>query len=105
MLSVAGQPASWSPQVLLALAFLVIFGSCVALSLNLWLYRKLRPTTVSLSQVLTTAQALLIGGLFLGEALTLHMLLGAVLVVGAVALNAVAGGPGPATAAPATTSV
>lgn len=91
-LSVAGEPASWSPQAILALAFLVIFGSCVALSLNLWLYRKLRPTTVSLSQTLTTAQALLIGGLFLGEALTLQMLLGAVLVVSAVVLNAIRGG-------------
>lgn len=87
-----GRPATWTPSVIGAFLYLVIIGSCVGLSLNLWLYRKLRPTTVSLSQVLIPAQALLIGALFLGEELTPRMLVGAVLVVSAVAINAHAGG-------------
>jgi drug/metabolite transporter (DMT)-like permease len=59
--------------------------------LNTWLFRHLRPTTVTLSQILIPMQALLIGGLLLGEAFDVRMLAGAALVVGAVALNAKAG--------------
>ena len=92
-----GQPQHWSTSSILAFAYLVIGGSCVGLVLNAWLYRKLRPTTVTLSQVLIPAQALLIGGLALGEAFTLRMLAGAALVVSAVAINAKAGGEEPVT--------
>jgi drug/metabolite transporter (DMT)-like permease len=81
---------------ILAFAYLVIGGSCVGLVLNAWLYRKLRPTTVTLSQVLIPTQALLIGALALGEAFTLRMLAGAALVVTAVAVNARAGSAAPA---------
>jgi len=90
-LSEAGRPSHWTPGAAIAMAYLVLFGSCLGLVLNLWLYRKLRPTTVSLAQVLIPAQALLIGALALGEELTARMLVGAVLVAAAVALNAYAG--------------
>ena len=86
-----GQPQHWNTSSIAAFAYLVIGGSCVGLVLNAWLYRKLRPTTVTLSQVLIPAQALLIGGIALGEELTPRMLAGAALVVSAVALNAKAG--------------
>jgi drug/metabolite transporter (DMT)-like permease len=86
-----GQLQHWNTNSIAAFAYLVIGGSCVGLVLNAWLYRKLRPTTVTLSQVLIPAQALLIGGLALGEELTPRMLAGAALVVTAVALNAKAG--------------
>ncbi|CAN5196449.1 DMT family transporter [soil metagenome] len=91
-LSQAGEPASWTESVVAAFAFLVVFGSCVGLVLNLWLYRTLRPTTIMLSQVLIPVQAVLIGALFLGESLTATMVVGAALVFGAVGLNAFAGG-------------
>jgi drug/metabolite transporter (DMT)-like permease len=86
-----GQPQHWNATSIIAFAYLVIGGSCIGLVLNAWLYRKLRPTTVTLSQVLIPAQALLIGALALGEELTPRMLAGAALVVTAVALNAKAG--------------
>src|SRR5256885_3830907 len=86
-----GQPQHWTGSAIVAFAYLVIGGSCVGLVLNAWLYRKLRPTTVTLSQVLIPTQALLIGAFALGEAFTLRMLAGAALVVGAVVLNARAG--------------
>ena len=88
------QPQHWDARSILAFGYLVIGGSCVGLVLNAWLYRKLRPTTVTLSQVLIPTQALLIGGFALGEAFSLRMLAGAALVVGAVALNARAGAGG-----------
>jgi drug/metabolite transporter (DMT)-like permease len=94
--------ARWTPEAIVSFAFLVVFGTCVGLVLNLWLYRKLRPTTVALSQVLIPAQALLIGAIFLDEALTLGLLVGFALVVAAVSLNARAGGaPGRPVAEPA----
>src|SRR5712692_4660631 len=85
------QPQQWDTRSIVAFAYLVIGGSCVGLVLNAWLYRKLRPTTVTLSQVLIPTQALLIGGLALGEEFSLRMLAGAALVVSAVAVNARAG--------------
>jgi drug/metabolite transporter (DMT)-like permease len=86
-----GQPQHWTSTSMIAFAYLVIGGSCIGLVLNAWLYRKLRPTTVTLSQVLIPAQALLIGALALGEEFTPRMLAGAALVVSAVGLNARAG--------------
>ena len=86
----------WTAASAIALAYLVLLGSCVGLVLNLWLYRKLRPTTTSLAQVLIPAEAILIGTLALGEPLTVRMLGGAGLVVAAVVLNAIAGGGPPA---------
>jgi len=90
-LTQVGQPQQWDARSAIAFAYLVIGGSCIGLVLNAWLYRKLRPTTVTLSQVLIPTQALLIGAFALGEAFSVRMLAGAALVVSAVALNAKAG--------------
>jgi len=89
-------PAHWTSASILALAYLVVVGTCVAMVISLWLYRKLRPTTITLIQVIVPAEAILIGTFWLGEPVTTRMLAGAALVVAAVALNAVAGGGTPA---------
>lgn len=88
----AGEVANWNVGTVLAFGYLVFFGSCAGFVLQLWLTRRLRPTTITLAQVVIPAQALLIGALALGESITWRMVAGAVLVVVAVALNAVAGG-------------
>lgn len=90
-LSQAGESVSWSVPAALAFVYLVLLGSCVGLVLNLWLYRKVRPTTVMLSQVLIPVQAVIIGAVALGEQVTMQMLAGALLVFAAVGLNALAG--------------
>ena len=90
-LSQASVPSLWTPAVIGAFLFLVLGGSCVGLVLNLWLYRKLRPTTVALSQVLFAVQAVLIGAVLLGEQITGRTIVGALLVFAAVGLNARAG--------------
>jgi drug/metabolite transporter (DMT)-like permease len=91
----SGDTGDWTPDVVLAFGYLVVFGSCTGFVLQLWLTRRLRPTTMNLSQVVIPAQALLIGALALGENITWRMVVGAALVVVAVALNAVAGGGSP----------
>lgn len=90
------KPAHWTPEAIAALLYLSILGSGVGLVLNFWLYRRLRPTTVMLSQLLITVEAVLVGAVFLDERVTLSMLIGAGLVLAAVALNARSGrGPQP----------
>ena len=95
-----GKPAIWSLDAILALLYLSFVGSSVGLVLNFWLYRRLRPTTVMLSQLLITAEAILIGATFLGERITVSMLVGAALVLAAVALNARVGRREPSPAVP-----
>ena len=89
------QAQHWTLASVLAFAYLVIFGTCFGMVVSLWLYRKLRPTTITLIQVLVPAEAILIGTVWLGEPVTIRMLAGAALVVAAVALNAIAGGGSP----------
>jgi len=90
----ASGPESWTLDVLVSFAYLVVLGSCVGLVLQLWLTRRLRPTTMTLSQLLISAQALIVGALVLGESITWRMLAGAGLVGLAIVLNAVSGGTG-----------
>ena len=85
------QSQHWTLASVLAFAYLVVFGTCFGMVVSLWLYRKLRPTTITLIQVIVPAEAILIGTLWLGEPLSIRMLAGAALVVLAVALNAIAG--------------
>jgi drug/metabolite transporter (DMT)-like permease len=92
-LSELSKPAQWTPEAIGALLYLSFIGSGVGLVLNFWLYRRLRPTTVMLSQLLITVEAVLVGAIFLREQITPSMLFGAALVLVAVALNARAGRP------------
>ncbi|HET8569301.1 MAG TPA: DMT family transporter [Candidatus Limnocylindria bacterium] len=87
----AGRPSDWSADAVVSFLYLVIGGSCVGLVLNLWLFRRLRPTTVMLSQILIPVQAVIIGTVALAEPVDLRMLAGALLVFAAIAVNAVAG--------------
>ena len=89
------QGAHWTLASVLAFAWLVVFGTCFGMVVSLWLYRKLRPTTITLIQVIVPAEAILIGTLWLGESVSLRILAGAALVAAAVALNAIAGGGTP----------
>jgi drug/metabolite transporter (DMT)-like permease len=88
----ASTPAAWGTEVIAAFAYLVVLGSCVGLVLQLWLIRRLRPTTMSLSQLPISAMALTVGAVVLGEAITWRMLVGAGLVGLALVLNALSGG-------------
>lgn len=89
------QGEHWTLASGLAFAWLVLFGTCFAMVVQMWLYRKLRPTTITLIQVVVPAEAILIGTLWLGESVSVRILGGAALVIAAVALNAIAGGGTP----------
>ncbi len=88
----ANATASWTVEVAAAFTYLVVFGSCVGLMLQLWLIRRLRPTTMTLSQLPISAMALTVGAVALGESITWRMLVGAGLVGFALVLSALSGG-------------
>lgn len=100
-LTQVGAGSAWRLETVVAFAYLVLLGSCVGLVLQLWLTRRLRPTTMTLSQLLISAQALVIGGVALGEAITWRMLAGAVLIAIALGLNALSGSASGGTTTPA----
>jgi len=83
-----GKPAHWEAASVGALAYLVIFGTCIGFAIFVWLLQRLRPTTVLLFQVVYPAEAVLIGALFLNEAVTPRLLVGFAMVAAAVLLNA-----------------
>src|SRR5207247_613702 len=70
----AGEPQRWTAGSVLAFAYLVVFGTCFGMVVSLWLYRKLRPTTITLVQVIVPAEAILIGTFALGESVSARML-------------------------------
>jgi drug/metabolite transporter (DMT)-like permease len=90
-----GQPQRWTTASVAAFVYLVLFGTCLGMVLSFWLFRKLRPTTMTFIQVIVPAEAIVIGTVWLGEPVTVRMLGGAALVAAAVALNALAGGGAP----------
>jgi drug/metabolite transporter (DMT)-like permease len=83
-----GKPARWDVASVSALAYLVLFGTCIGFAIFVWLLQRLRPTTVLLFQVVYPAEAVLIGALFLNEPVTPPLLIGFGLVALAVLLNA-----------------
>ena len=87
------QPAAFSTASLLALAYLVVFGSLVAFSTFVWLLHNAPLPLVSTYAYVNPVVAVLLGWALLGEPLTPRMLVAATVVVLGVALVA-AGVPG-----------
>ncbi len=71
----------------LALAYLTIFGSLIALATYQWLLREVGPAATSTHAFVNPVVALLIGGFALGEPLPAAAALGGAMVLAAVLLN------------------
>src|SRR5712664_1414229 len=78
--------ASVSLRSWLALGYLVLFGSVVAFTAYNWLLEHYSPTLVATHAYVNPIVAVLFGWFFVGEAVTLNVLLSAALVIGAVML-------------------
>ncbi|RFP66169.1 drug/metabolite exporter YedA [Hymenobacter lapidiphilus] len=74
-----------------ALAYLVTFGSIIALSAYVWLLRVVEPALAGTYAFVNPVVALLLGWLFANETLNTGMLGGAALIVAAVALLVLGG--------------
>ena len=75
-----------STHSVLAVLYLVIFGSLVGYSVYIWLLRVATPSAVSTYAYVNPVVAVFLGWLILSEPLTPRTLVAAAVIVGAVAL-------------------
>jgi len=89
-------PSAFSTRSLLALVYLVVFGSIIAFNAFTYLLENATPTRLSTYAYVNPVVAVILGWAFAGEALTLRTLAGAAVIVTAVAMVTV-GQPAPRT--------
>jgi drug/metabolite transporter (DMT)-like permease len=78
------QSVSW--QSLVALAYLVVFGSLLAFSAYVWLLRHTRTAVAGTYAFVNPAVAVLLGATFAGEVLTPRVVIGGSVIILAVVL-------------------
>ncbi len=78
--------AAVSTQSVVALAYLVMFGSLVGFSAYVWLLRVASPASVSTYAYVNPVVAVVLGSVFLGEQITARTLVAAVAIVAAVVI-------------------
>ena len=79
------EPSRFSTASLIAMAYLVVFGSLVAFSAYTWLLQHAPVSVVATYAYVNPVVAVLLGALVLGEAVTPSMLIGAAIILAAVA--------------------
>ena len=79
------EPARWSGSSLLAMAYLVVFGSLVAFTAYSWLLQNAPVSLVSTYAYVNPVVAVFLGALILAEPVTPSILGGAAIIVAAVA--------------------
>ena len=78
--------ATWDRQGLLAVAYLVVFGSWVGYSAYIWLLRHVPTAKVATYAYVNPVVAVFLGWIALGEPVDRFILMGAAIIVPAVAL-------------------
>ncbi|HVT36735.1 MAG TPA: EamA family transporter [Nevskiaceae bacterium] len=83
-----GEAPRWhaQPQAYAALAYLVVFGSCVAYGAYYWLVHEVTPATLGTYAYVNPAVAVLLGGWLLDERLTTAQVWGTVIILSGVVL-------------------
>jgi drug/metabolite transporter (DMT)-like permease len=79
-------PAAVSTRSLIALAYLIVFGSIIAFSCFVWLFQVVRPALAGTYAYVNPIVAVFLGWALADEAVTREMAFGAVLIIGAVVL-------------------
>jgi drug/metabolite transporter (DMT)-like permease len=79
------EPATWSTNSLLAMAYLVVFGSLVAFTAYSWLLQHAPVSLVSTYAYVNPVVAVFLGALILAEPVTPSIGVGAAIIVAAVA--------------------
>jgi drug/metabolite transporter (DMT)-like permease len=80
------RPADFAPESILALAYLIVFGSIAAFSAYTWLLQHASMSKVSTYAYVNPVVAIFLGWLILSEPVTAAMLAGGALIIAAVAL-------------------
>ena len=81
-----GEPAKirWEPRSLLALGYLIVFGSCIAYAAYVWLVHQVTPALLGTYAYVNPAVAVLLGWLVLDETLTQPQVIGTLIILIAV---------------------
>jgi drug/metabolite transporter (DMT)-like permease len=79
------EPSRWSTSSLLAMAYLVVFGSLVAFTAYSWLLQNAPVSLVATYAYVNPVVAVFLGALILAEPVTPSILIGAAIIVAAVA--------------------
>jgi len=81
----------WNRTAVLAMAFLVLFGSCAAFVIYYWLLKKMQPYQVATISLITPVVAVLEGALFAQEPIPFLMVIAIAIVLGSVGTVLLAG--------------
>jgi drug/metabolite transporter (DMT)-like permease len=83
-----GETARWNgkPEALLALAYLVVFGSCIAYGAYSWLVHEVPPARLGTYAYVNPAVAVVLGWWILDEHLNQAQVLGTIIILGGVLL-------------------
>ncbi|PTU30732.1 EamA family transporter [Stenotrophobium rhamnosiphilum] len=76
----------WEPRSLLAMAYLIVFGSCIAYAAYVWLVQQVTPALLGTYAYVNPAVAVLMGWLILDETLTQTQVIGTLVILAAVLL-------------------
>jgi drug/metabolite transporter (DMT)-like permease len=79
-------PAAFSTRSILALVYLILFGSLIGYSAYVWLLRVVTPALASTYAYVNPVVAVFLGWLLAGEAITPRILASSAIIVGGVAL-------------------
>ncbi|MFN2464154.1 MAG: EamA family transporter [Candidatus Dormibacteria bacterium] len=79
-------PGAFSPTTLLALLYLVVFGSIVGFSAYVYLLKHVSAALAGTYAFVNPAVAVLLGALVLGEPVTVNLIVGGAVVIAGVAL-------------------
>jgi drug/metabolite transporter (DMT)-like permease len=79
------EPSTWSANSLLALGYLIVFGSLVAFTAYSWLLQQAPVSLVSTYAYVNPVVAVFLGALILAEPVTPSIVIGAAIIVAAVA--------------------
>jgi putative membrane protein PagO len=78
--------ANWTTSALMALAFLVVFGSCAAFVIYYWLLKRMQPYQLSSISLIVPVIAMVEGALLGHETIGLTNLVAVLIILGAVAM-------------------
>ncbi len=77
---------NWTPKATLALAYLIVFGSCLAYAAYVWLLHAVSPSALSTYAYINPAVAVVLGWWILKETLGPHQVAGMLIILSAVVL-------------------
>ncbi len=82
----AGEGArwNWEPSALFAMAYLIVFGTCIAYACFFWLVHQVTPAQLGTFAYVNPAVAVILGGWLLDEKLSAMQIVGTVIILGSV---------------------